>query len=98
MIDKEDYYEYLRGIKALKNHVLNKGYNTDDATWKACKVMYLASCLLSGNPFRKPVNPDEYISSNLEVKEYKRLAYVRKQNSEAYAYLIKATKNIKKTL
>ncbi len=35
-IDKEDYAEYLRGIKSLRNHVLIKGYNTDDATRKAC--------------------------------------------------------------
>ena len=31
-IDKNDYMEYLRGIKSLRNHILLSGYNTDDAT------------------------------------------------------------------
>ena len=95
-IDKDDYSEYLRGIKSLKNHILLSGYNTDDATWKACKVMYLASCLLSGTPFKKIENPDEYISARLEGTEYKKLAYVRKQRIDAYACLVEATKNLKK--
>ena len=94
-INKEDYSEYLRGIKSLKNHILLSGYNTDDATWKACKVMYLASCLLSGNPFRKIDNPEDYISARLEGEQYKKLSYVRKQQTDAYAYLVEATKNLK---
>ena len=93
-IDKDDYAEYLRGIKSLKNHILLSGYNTDDATWKACKVMYLASCLLSGNPFRKIDNPEEYISARLEGAKYKKLAYVRKQRPDAYACLVEATRNL----
>lgn len=93
-IDTEDYSEYLIGIKSLRNHILLKGYNTDDATWKACKVMYLASCLLSGKPFKKAINPSEYISERLVGDEYRKLAYIRKQNVEAYAYLVEATKNL----
>jgi len=31
--DKDDYVEYLRGIKSLRNHILLSGYNIDDATW-----------------------------------------------------------------
>ena len=94
-INKEDYAEYLYGIKSLKNHILLSGYNTDDVTWKACKVMYLSSCLLSGNSFRRIDNPEEYIAASLEGSEYKRLAYVRKQRLDAYAYLVEATRNLK---
>ena len=93
-IGKSDYAEYLRGIKSLKNHILLSGYNTDDATWKACKVMYLASCLISGNPFRKIDNPEEYVTFRLEGDEYKKLAYVRKQRPDAYACLVEATRNL----
>ena len=56
----------------------------------------LASCLLSGTPFKKIENPDEYISARLEGTEYKKLAYVRKQRIDAYACLVEATKNLKK--
>ena len=90
----DDYPEYLRGIKSLKNHILLRNYNTDDATWKACKVMYLASCLISGNTYKRIDNTNNYISLRLDGDEYKKLAYVRKVNLEAYAYLVEATKNI----
>lgn len=87
-VDKSDYVEYLRGIKSLKNHILLNGYSTDDATWKACKVMYLSSCLISGNPFRQIANPEGYITARLEGDKYKKLSYVRKQRTDAYAYLV----------
>lgn len=93
-IDKDEYAEYLRGIKSLRNHILLSGYNTDDATWKACKVMYLASCLLSGNPFKKIEHPESYISERLEGDQYKKLAYIRKQRPDAYACLVEATRNL----
>ena len=93
-LDKEDYPEYLRGIKSLKNHILSNGYNADDAIWKACKVMYLASCLISGNIFQKIENPEAYTAARLEGEKYKKLAYVRKQNPEAYACLVEATRNL----
>lgn len=94
-IKKDDYTEYLRGIKSLKNHILQPGYNTDDATWKACKVMYLASCLLSGNPVKRIDDPQEYLSARLEGDAYKKLAYIRKQRPEAYACLVEGTRNLK---
>ena len=94
-VDKEDYTEYLLGIKSLKNHILLHGYNTDDATYKACKVMYLASSLISGNPYKRINNAEEYATARLEGDEYKRLAYIRKQSMEAYAYLVEATRNLK---
>ena len=92
--DSDDYVEYLRGIKSLRNHVLTRGYNTDDATWKACKVLYLASCLLSDKPPAIITNSEEYLSARLSGERYKGLSYVRKQNSEAYAYLVEATRNL----
>ena len=94
-IDKDDYAEYLRGIKSLKNHILLSNYNTDDVTWKTCLVMYLASCMLSGNPFRRIKDPENYLSEHLEGVSYKSLAYVRKQRADAYAYLVEATRNMK---
>jgi hypothetical protein len=95
-LNKDDYTEYLKGMKSLKNHVLSSGYNADVATWNACKVLYLASCLLSGNPNKMITDFDKYLSTQLEGDEYKKLAYVRKQQPEAYAYLVEATRNLAK--
>lgn len=97
-IDRDDYTQYLTGIKSLKNHVLSNDYNTDDAPWRACRIMYLASCLLSGNPYQKIENHEKYVSARLEVDAYKRLAYVRKQRLDAYGYLVDATRNLREFL
>ncbi len=96
MFDKEDYAEYLRGIKSLKNHILLPSYNTDEATWKACKVLYLSSCLLAEKEHHKLINIEEYLEQKLEMEEYKKLSYVRKQSVEAYANLVEATRILKK--
>jgi hypothetical protein len=92
--DKEDYAEYLRGIKSLKNHILLPGYNTDAATWRACAVMHLASCLLIDRPYRSIVRAEDYLTESLEGEQYRRLAYIRKQNAGAYAHLVEATRNL----
>ena len=57
--------------------------------------MYLASCLLSGNPLKKIAQPESYLSERLEGNQYKKLAYVRKQRPDAYACLVEATRNLK---
>ena len=89
-----DYAEYLRGIKSLRNHILLSEYNTDDATWKACKVLYLASCLISGKPYAKIENAGAYASALLSGEKFKKLAYVRKQRLDAYACLVEASRNL----
>ena len=91
----DEYTEYLRGIKSLKNHVLLKNYNADVAVWHACLIMYLASCLLSGNTFVKIESPENYLFERLEGEQYKKLVYVRKMRPNAYAYLVEATRNLK---
>lgn len=92
--DPEDYTEYLNGIKGLRNHVLSPSYSTDEATWRACTVMHLALCLLSGQPYRQIEEADAYLNAMLPGSQYKRLAYIRKQNTTAYAHLVEATRNL----
>lgn len=45
---KEDYAEYLKGIKAVGTHILFLYYSGEIAAHQACKVMYLVACLLKG--------------------------------------------------
>ena len=82
-------------MKALKNHVLDRGYNTEVATLEACRVMYLASCALSGERCKPIANAHEYESARLEGDKFKTLAYVRKQSIDAYAYLVEASRNLR---
>lgn len=92
--DSEDYVEYLRGIKGLGNHVLSPSYSTEQAIWMTCTVMHLASCLLAEQPYHGIERPDEYLALLLPGTQYKRLAYIRKQNPTAYAHLVEATRNL----
>ena len=57
--------------------------------------MYLASSLISGNPYKRINNAEEFATARLEGDKYKRLAYIRKQNMEVYAYLVEASRNLK---
>ncbi len=93
-VDKDEFFSYLRGIKSLKNHILLSGYNFEDAVWKACKILYLSSCLLSGIPFTEIKNPQKYRNVLLEKKRYKSLAYIRKQRLLEYAYLVEGLRNL----
>lgn len=92
--DPDDYDEYLIGIKGLRNHVLDLSYSTDEATWRACTVMHLASCLLADQPYQGIDQADQYLTDLLPGSRYRRLAYIRKQNLVAYAHLVEATRNL----
>lgn len=37
---------------------------------------------------------EKYVNARLEGEEYKKLAYIRKQSLDAYAYLVEATRNL----
>ena len=83
-----DYAEYLRGIKAIGNHILSIKYSGEIASHQACKVLYLAVCLLTGAPFKRIDNPNGYIDRNISNAKYKRLSYIKKQKLESYGYLV----------
>ena len=89
-IYKKDYTEYLRGIKAVGSHILFLNYNGETAAHQACKVMYLAACLLKECRYIEIEHPEEYIEQKIYNKKYKGLSGIRKQKLEAYGYLVEA--------
>lgn len=89
-IEKKDYEEYLRGIKAVGTHVLFLNYSGEIAAHQACKVMYLAVCLLKQKDFVRIEHPELYIDRKFDNKKYKGLSSIKKQKLEAYAYLVEA--------
>jgi len=91
-IEKEDYAEYLRGIKAVGTHILFMNYSGEIAAHQACKVMYLAVCLLKEREFVRIEHPEIYIDQKLNQKKYKGLSSIKKQKLEAYGYLVEAVK------
>lgn len=91
-MEKEDYQEYIKGIRSVGSHIISSGYNGEIAANQACKVMYLAACLLTGDTFRKIEHPEDYINQNLGKSIYRKLSYMKKQKLEAYGYLVEAVR------
>ena len=91
-LEKEDYQEYIKGIRSVGSHIISSDYNGEIAANQACKVMYLAACLLTEAPFRKIDHPEDYIDQNLGKSKYRKLSYMKKQKLEAYGYLVEAVR------
>ena len=92
--DKEDYVEYLKGIRSLADHILGKKFTPEIAAEKACSVMCLAASVLSQTEYPHITDSAEYANQLLAGDKYKRLSYIRKRNIESYGYLVEATKKL----
>ena len=90
--DKEDYVEYLKGIRSLTDHILGKRFTPEIAAEKACSVMCLAASALTQTNYPKISDGTRYEKERLAGDQYTRLAYIRKRDLAAYGYLVEATK------
>lgn len=91
-LQPEEYPLYIKGIRSLDSHVLGEKYSGEIAAHHACKVMYLAACLLTGQEYKRIEHPEAYIDASIAKTKYKKLAYIRKQKLEAYGYLVEAVR------
>ena len=88
----EDYPLYLNGIKSIINHVFDGRFTAEIAVGKACKVMYIAACILTNTEMKKIYDVSEYLSKTSSIPRYSKLAKIRKIEPEGYAYAVEATK------
>lgn len=90
-LSAEEYSLFLSGISAIQGHIFNGRLNGENAGLMACEVMYLASCLLTGQKsFERVVDAEAYREQALTMKGAKRIRYIRNVAPSAYAYLIKS--------
>lgn len=94
MYDPKEFPLFVKGIHSIGGHVLSMRYNAPLAAEQASRVMYLAACLLTGNPFVPIREPETYLKANISKSPYKRLSYMRGQNAEAFAYIVEAVRMI----
>lgn len=92
--DKEEYFLFLRGIRAVGGHVLSMKYGVSIAAEQACRVMHLASCLLARRSYVPIVSPEDYLQENIGKTRYKKLSYMRNQSAEAFAHVVEALRNL----
>lgn len=89
-IRKEDYQQFLIGIRKIKGHMIGYKYNPDDAVDQASKVLYLCSCLLSKHEFEKDIDFNEYKEVTKLPNKLKSLFYLKRFNLSAFGYLCKS--------
>ena len=81
----EDYQLYLSGIRSIVDHIFNTRFTAELAVEKACKVMYVASCILTGTSFTKISEYEPYLSLTITDPKYNKLNKLRKFEPEGYA-------------
>ena len=85
---------FVKGIHSIGGHVLSMKYSATIAANQASRVMYLASCMLTGQPFTPIEDPEPYLQANIGKSQYKKLSYMRSQSPEAFAYIVEALRMI----
>ena len=91
--DKEEFPLYLKGVKAVSNHIFSDRYSGEKAAFDACRVFYLAVALLRGAKGTIRIDcPEKYRDEIILSKEYGKLSYLRKINLTAYGYLVEGIK------
>lgn len=89
-LSPEEYLLYVQGIRDLWGHIYAENYSPETAVGRAAKVMYMAACLLKGEPYKKIEDPMEFSTQKFYTTDMRNLKYLRKVNIEAYGYAIKA--------
>ena len=89
-IRPEEYQHFSRGIGAIQGHLFDGRINGENASVYASEVMYLATCILTGQDFEQIPDPDTYRGVQPNVKGIKKISSIRNTNPLAYAYMIKS--------
>lgn len=86
----EDFPSYFQGTRSVGNHVFDSRFSMEVASRQAPKVIYMATCLLTGKPFEKNVDLDSLKTENLTQEDLKTMKAFRKFKSDEYGYLVLA--------
>ena len=90
-IREKDYKYFSSGINAIQGHLFSSRINGENAGIYASEVMYLAANILTGQTKYESIsNPEDYKTTNLNLKGIKKISGIRNTNPLAYAYLVKS--------
>ena len=87
---RDDYRQYLQGIRGIVNHIYGERFTAEKAILPACKAMYLAACLLKRETFNRVTDPSSFRGANIGNTKYAKLSSLRKLDPEAFAYAVQA--------
>lgn len=90
-IREEEYKLFSEGIGSIQNHIFKGRINGENAGAYASEVMYLASCLLTGQPeYVRIEDPEPYRNNQLKMKGIKKISSLKNTDPKAYAYMVKS--------
>ena len=91
-----DYPLLLSGIKKIATHIFDDSFNAELAVLRACKVMYIATCVLYDVEPIKINNPQIYHSINISKSKYNKLSKLRNSEPLGFAYVVESLKMIER--
>lgn len=86
---KDEYPAYVRGTKNIVTHIFGRKYNMEIAYLDAPKIIYMATCLLTGHPFDKNVEPMTDRDKNLSEPGLQYLKLFKRLRTNGYEYLVR---------
>lgn len=89
-VNCNDFPSYVRGTRNIINHIFDGRFSMETASRMAPKVIYMAACLLTGNPFEKKADLESLKSENLTQSDLMTMKMFRKLRSPEYGYLVLA--------
>ena len=88
----EDYPLLLSGIKKITTHIFDDYFNAELAVLRACKVMYIAACVLHNTEPIKITDYEVYRGVNISKSRYNKLSRLRNSEPLGFAYVVEAIK------
>jgi hypothetical protein len=88
----EEYKLLVSGIRSITSHIIGSKYSGEKAAVDACKVLYLATCILTDNKFMRIKDSGKYAEESLNGDVMRKSSYMRKLDLTAYGYLVEASK------
>ena len=85
-----DFPSYLQGTRDITNHIFDGAFSMEVASSLAPKVIYLATCLLTGATFDKNAELEALKIENLTQEDLKTMKSLRKLKTDSYGYLVLA--------
>lgn len=87
-----EYPALLSGIKGLRNHIYNGVLTAEIAVTLACKVMYIASCVLKNHEIEKLEDLSTYQLVDISKTQFPKLSNIRKTSPIGFAYVVESLK------
>lgn len=86
----KNYHILSEGCRELGTHLFSGTFNAEAARPRACKVMYIAACILKNVEIKKIDNFEIYKKADISQTRYPKLKDLRKFAEKEFAYVVEA--------